>query len=67
MKELIDLKRIWDWCQSKWKTSFSCIVIMLLAFWFGMAVQEKLITEDCKFMGAFRDGPQAYNCNPRVR
>ena len=67
MKDLIDFKKVWDWCASKWRTSFGCVVLAMVAFLFGMAVQEKLITEDCKFMGAFRDGPQAYNCNPRVR
>ena len=67
MKELIDLKRVWDWCAARWARSFGCVALMLLAFWFGMAVQEKLITDDCKFVGAFRDGPQAYNCNVRAR
>ena len=67
MKELIDLKKFWDLCASKWGRSFGCVVLMLLAFWFGMALQEKLITDDCKFVGAFRDGPQAYNCNVRAR
>ena len=67
MKELIDLKRMWDLMVKRWAQSFGCIVLMLLSFWFGMALQEKLITDDCKFVGAFRDGPQAYNCNPRAR
>ena len=67
MKELIDFKKAWDWCASKWRTSFGSIVFAVVAFLFGMAVQEKLITEDCKFMGAFRDGAQAYNCQQRVR
>ena len=67
MKELIDFKKGWDWCASKWRTSFGCVVIAVIFFVFGMAWENKQITEDCKFMGAFRDGPQAYNCNPRVR
>ena len=67
MKELVDLKSAWDWMASKWARSFGCVILILLAFWFGMAVKEREITEDCKFMGAFRDGPQAYNCNARVR
>lgn len=67
MKELIDFKRGWDWCVSKWRTSFGCIVFAIVAFLLGMAVQEKLITEDCRFMGSFRDGAQAYNCQQRVR
>ena len=67
MKELIDLKSAWDWMASKWARSFGCVILILLAFVFGMAVKEKEITEDCKFMGAFRDGPQAYNCNQRIK
>ena len=67
MKELIDFKKIWDWCSTKWKTSFSCIVLAVLSFVFGMMLKEKLIVDDCKFMGSFRDGTQAYNCQPRMR
>ena len=67
MKELIDIKRMWDLAVKRWAQSFGCIVLMLLSLWFGMALQEKLITDDCKFVGAFRDGPQAYNCNVRAR
>ena len=67
MKELIDFKKGWDWCVAKWRTSFGSIVFAVIAFLFGMLVQEKLITEDCKFVGAFRDGAQAYNCQQRVR
>ena len=67
MKELIDLKKVWDWMAGKWAQSFGCVALMLLAFWFGMEVQEKSITDDCKFMGVFRDGPQAYNCNQRIK
>ena len=67
MKELIDFKKIWDWCASKWRTSFGCVVLAVLMFVLGMAVQEKLIVDDCKFMGSFRDGIQAYNCQVRAR
>lgn len=67
MKELLDLKRVWDWMAGKWARSFGCVLLILLAFWLGVAVTERDITNDCKFMGAFRDGPQAYNCNPRVK
>lgn len=67
MKELIDFKKIWDWCSTKWKTSFSCIVLAVLSFVFGMMMKEKLIVDDCRFMGSFRDGIQAYNCQPRAR
>lgn len=67
MKELIDFKKIWEWCNTKWKTSFSCIVLAVLSFTFGMMLKEKLIVDDCRFMGSFRDGIQAYNCQPRAR
>lgn len=67
MKELIDLKKVWDWLASKWAQSFGCMVLVVFAFWFGTAWENRQITEDCKFMGAFRDGSQAYNCNQRTR
>jgi hypothetical protein len=67
MKDLIDFKKVWDWCASKWRTSFGCVVLAVVAFLLGMALQNKSTTEDCRFMGSFRDGAQAYNCQPRVR
>ena len=67
MKELINLERIWDWCSEAWVTSFGTIVLMVLAFFVGVQYQEKQITDDCKFMGSFRDGTQTYNCNQRAK
>ena len=67
MKELINFERILDWCIDKWLNSFITILIATIAFFAGMAVKEKFITDDCRFVGAFRDGSQAYNCQPRVR
>lgn len=67
MKDLLDFKKIWDWLAAKWRTSFGCVVLTIVAFGFGMIFQEKLITEDCRFMGAFRDGAQAYSCSQRVK
>jgi hypothetical protein len=67
MKELIDLKRIWDWCASKWKNSFGSIALAVLAFVFGMLVEQKSITDDCRFAKNFRDGTQVYDCSQRVR
>lgn len=67
MKDLIDFKKIWDWCALKWRTSFGSVVLAVLMFVIGMAVQEKLIVDDCKFMGSFRDGIQSYNCQVRAR
>lgn len=67
MKDLIDFKAIWNWCIEKWRTSFAVFVISILSFFAGSAYEEKQIVEDCRFMGSFRDGAQAYNCQPRVR
>lgn len=67
MKELLDLQRFWAWCSVKWKTPAGAVAFTLLAFWFGMALKEKMITDDCKFMGTFRDGAYSYNCSARVR
>ena len=67
MKELIDFKKYWEWCVGKWRTSFGCIALAIASFVLGSLWQTKQTTEDCKFMGAFRDGAQAYNCQMRVR
>ena len=67
MKELIDFKAIWIWMIEKWRTSFATMLFTVLGFGSGSITQNKQITDDCKFMGSFRDGPQAYNCNVRAR
>lgn len=67
MKELVDLKKVWDWLSDKWARSFGTMMLVLFAFWFGIEVSQKNITDDCKFVGAFRDGPQAYTCSPKTR
>jgi hypothetical protein len=67
MKDLIDFKKIWEWLVNRWKTSFGCVILAIVSFILGMLWESKSITEDCRFMGAFRDGAQAYNCQPRVR
>lgn len=67
MKELIDIKKFWDWCAAKWAQSFGCMVLAIFSFWFGTAWESKQITDDCKFVGAFRDGPQAYSCQVRIK
>ena len=67
MKDLIDLKKIWTWCVNRWKDSFGCVVLAVIAFLLGMAWESKQITEDCRFMGSFRDGAQAYSCSQRVK
>lgn len=67
MKELIDLKYVWAWCLEKWRTAIGAVAFVMLSFWSGMAVQNKSIVDDCKFMGSFRDGAYSYNCSVRVR
>ncbi len=67
MKELIDFKSLWFRAIEKWRSSFGCIVLAVVAFAAGMMWESKNITEDCRFMGTFRDGAQAYSCSPRVR
>ena len=67
MKDLIDFQKIWKWLGDRWRTSFGCVVLTVLAFVLGMLWESKSITEDCRFMGAFRDGAQSYNCQLRVR
>ena len=67
MKDLIDFKAIWVWLVEKWRTSFVVFLFSIVGFGSGSLYAEKQITEDCRFMGSFRDGAQAYNCQPRVR
>lgn len=67
MKDLIDFKAIWIWLVERWRTSFVTFLFTVAGFSAGGAVNEKSIVDDCKFMGSFRDGIQAYNCTPRAR
>lgn len=68
MKDLMDYwnefyRRSREW----WGRSFAVVAISTAAFFSGAQYQEKQITDDCKFMGAFREGTQAYNCQMRAR
>lgn len=65
IKHYIDL--IWRWCREQWARSLAAAIIATTAFGFGGSLEKKQITDDCKFMGVFRDGPQAYSCQQRVR
>lgn len=67
MKDLIDFKAIWVWMIERWRTSFVTVLFTVAGFGAGGAYNEKSIVDDCKFMGSFRDGIQAYNCTPRAR
>lgn len=60
-------KIVWKYINEWWSRSLGISLVALLAFMFGLAYQNRSITEDCKFMGSFRDGTQAYNCQQRVR
>ena len=67
MNEFPWIKKSWDWCRKTWRNSFGAILLAIGMFFFGMAYQIKVITDDCKFSGVFRDGHLAYNCSVRVR
>lgn len=67
MKDLIDLRKAWEWVVSKCRNSIGWLIMLAVFFWFGTVYAIKEITDDCKFVGAFRDGPYAYNCSQRIR
>lgn len=67
MKELLDLEKIWQFLKVKWKDSFGWVVIAVIMFFFGIAWEQKQTTDDCKYIGSFRDGPQAYSCQVRIK
>ena len=67
MRDLIDLKAIWMRIVEGWRTSFVTVLFTVAGFGAGGAAYQKSIVDDCKFMGSFRDGIQAYNCTPRAR
>ena len=68
---MTELKFYWikgfEALKSWWAKSLLLVVVTVISCLFGMILENKQITEDCRFMGVFRDGPQAYNCQPRVR
>lgn len=68
MKELQDywdvfVRRSREW----WAKSLGVVVFAVSAFFAGVQYEQKQITDDCKFMGSFREGTQAYNCQMRAR
>lgn len=67
MKDLIDLHKGWRWVVSKAKDSLGWLIALVIVFFLGAAWAYKDITDDCRFMGSFRDGPFAFNCSLRVR
>ena len=66
-----DFGDYWDsvrrYSKEWWAQSLGIVVVAVGAFFTGGAYENKQITDDCKFMGSFRDGTQAYNCQQRVR
>jgi len=67
MKELMDIKKGWAWFVSKCKSNIGIIILLCASFTFGYAFAYRQITDDCRFMGSFRDGPYSFTCQVRVR
>ena len=68
MSELHDiLDKIKRMFKEWWYRSLAVTVAAVIGFAAGSTLEEKLIVDDCKFMGSFRDGAQVFNCHPRVR
>lgn len=68
MSELHDiLDKIKRMFKEWWYRSLAVTVAAVIGFASGSALEEKLIVDDCKFMGSFRDGTQVFSCQPRVR
>ena len=67
MKDLIDLKKGWLWFINKCRTNAGLVLLIVAGFIFGYALAHRDITDDCKFMGNFRDGPYVFNCSVRQR
>lgn len=69
MKELIDIPQMWDRFINFGKENILWLILMVFVsgFIFGVVYEAKTITDDCKFMGIFRDGPVVYECRIRVR
>lgn len=67
MKDLLDLQKAWKWLVTQCKNNLGWIVLLIVSFLFGAAWAYREITEDCKFLQTFRDGPYVYNCTVRQR
>ena len=65
VKELTE--RFYALIHQWWAKSLVLIILILIAFAFGRSFENKQITDDCKFMGSFRDGTQAYSCQVRIK
>lgn len=67
MKDLLDLQSAWNWFVKQCRANLGWIVLLVLVFFFGAEWAYRSVTEDCKFLQTFRDGPYVYNCTVRQR
>lgn len=69
MKELIDIPAMWNKFLEFGRENILWLVLMIFVcgFIFGLVYESKTTTDDCKYMGVFRDGPIVYDCRMRVR
>lgn len=67
MKDLLDLHGAWNWIVKQSRSNLGWLVLLIFAFFLGAAWGYREITEDCKFLQTFRDGPYVYNCSVRQR
>ena len=62
MNELIDLTKLQNWIQSKWRASLGIIVALTLGILIGILSVEWRVIDDCKYLKSFRFGNMAFNC-----
>ena len=62
MKELVDLHKAKDWIVSKWGNSLGYLLCILLGVIVGVLTVEWRVVDDCRYLKAFRFGPQAFTC-----
>lgn len=62
MNELIDLTKLQNWIQSKWRASLGIIVALVLGILIGILSVEWRVIDDCKYLKSFRFGNMAFNC-----
>ena len=67
MKDLLDLKKALQLFVNRCQNSLGWLILLAISFAPGDAWATKQITEDCRFMGNFRDGPYSYTCQVRIR
>lgn len=62
MNELIDLTKLQNWIQNKWRASLGIIVALVLGILIGILSVEWRVIDDCKYLKSFRFGNMAFNC-----